>query len=161
MNQLPDDKNRRVLVIDDNQSIRDGFRWILSPATGTAAAVEAGGEPVFEPSADALDHARFEVDSAYQGQLWHRHRQSVFKMEGFENIDMPVSLRSEPNRLRQVLLDLMSNAIKFTECGKVTIECSAELMGGTVAVTNGEGKGPTFWFDVRLDASASERLVEL
>jgi two-component system sensor histidine kinase/response regulator len=68
MNNSPDDKNRRVLVIDDNRSIHDDFRKILSPATTTAAALEAAEGAVFGPPAEAVGHALFEVDSAYQGQ---------------------------------------------------------------------------------------------
>jgi signal transduction histidine kinase len=64
----PGDKNRRVLVIDDNRSIHDDFRKILSPATSTAAALEAEEAAVFARPAEAVEQAQFEVDSAYQGQ---------------------------------------------------------------------------------------------
>ena len=68
MNKLPNHKNRRVLVIDDNESIHADFRKILAPASATAAALQAEEEAVFARPAGAAPHAQFEVDSAYQGQ---------------------------------------------------------------------------------------------
>ena len=64
----PVDKNRRVLVIDDNRSIHDDFRKILSPATAMAAASDATEAAVFGPPTDAVSQTQFEVASAYQGQ---------------------------------------------------------------------------------------------
>jgi two-component system, cell cycle sensor histidine kinase and response regulator CckA len=68
MNNVPDDKNRRVLVIDDNRAIHDDFRKILSPATATAAALDATETALFGRPAPTVMQTQFEVDSAYQGQ---------------------------------------------------------------------------------------------
>jgi len=68
MNLEPADKNRRVLVIDDNRAIHDDFRKILSPADDTADALDVTEEAVFGLRAAAGQQTRFEVDSAYQGQ---------------------------------------------------------------------------------------------
>src|ERR1700728_1954771 len=62
MNNMPDDKNRRVLIIDDKHSIHDDFRKILSPATATETALEAAEAAVYGRPADAVQHAQFEVD---------------------------------------------------------------------------------------------------
>ena len=68
MNNLPVDKNRRVLVIDDNRAIHDDFRKILSPVTATAAGLDATERAVFGEGMEAVQPTQFEVDSAYQGQ---------------------------------------------------------------------------------------------
>jgi two-component system, cell cycle sensor histidine kinase and response regulator CckA len=68
VNNMPAEKNRRVLVIDDNRAIHDDFRKILSPANPTTAAFDATETALFGRSTDAVQQAPFEVDSAYQGQ---------------------------------------------------------------------------------------------
>jgi two-component system cell cycle sensor histidine kinase/response regulator CckA len=68
MDKIRDDKNRRMLVIDDNRSIHDDFRKILSPATTTAAALDATETAVFGNLADAVQQNQFEIESAYQGE---------------------------------------------------------------------------------------------
>ncbi len=37
--------------------------------------------------------------------------------------DVPTTLKSDPNRIRQIILNFLSNALKFTTQGKISIEC--------------------------------------
>jgi len=77
MNKLPTDKNRRVLVIDDNRAIHDDFRKILSPATAATAALDATEAALFGPSTAVVAQTVFEVSSAYQGQEGVQRAQSA------------------------------------------------------------------------------------
>jgi CheY-like chemotaxis protein len=61
------DKNRRVLVIDDNKSIHDDFRKILSPDGPTRAALNVTEMELFGNSVNEDQQTQFEIDSAYQG----------------------------------------------------------------------------------------------
>jgi CheY-like chemotaxis protein len=65
---LPAEKNRRVLVIDDNRAIHDDFRKILCPANATVAALDAAETALFGNPTESLPKTQFEIDSAYQGQ---------------------------------------------------------------------------------------------
>jgi signal transduction histidine kinase/DNA-binding response OmpR family regulator/HPt (histidine-containing phosphotransfer) domain-containing protein len=65
---MPADKNRRVLIVDDNRAIHEDFRKILSPPTAAADALDASEDALFGHPTDAIRQIQFEVDSAYQGQ---------------------------------------------------------------------------------------------
>ena len=66
-NFLPE-KNRRILIIDDNRAIHDDFRKILSPANVTRAALDAAETALFGEPTDLIRQISFDVDSAYQGE---------------------------------------------------------------------------------------------
>jgi len=68
MNSISVEKNRRVLIIDDNPSIHEDFRKILSPATARGAATDALEAAVFGIPTATVEPTRFEVHSAFQGE---------------------------------------------------------------------------------------------
>jgi len=61
-------KNRRVLVIDDNRAIHEDFRKILRPPQSHCRLEEASAALLGETAAKTTAGEYFEVDSAYQGQ---------------------------------------------------------------------------------------------
>ena len=63
----PREKNRRILVIDDNRAIHEDFRKILQPDV-TAAALAADEVTLFGDNSSAKQFKIFTVHSAHQGQ---------------------------------------------------------------------------------------------
>ena len=64
------------------------------------------------------------IASVVDLQHLHAEEKSI-QLSSWVADDVPVMVVGDPNRLRQIVLNLVSNAIKFTKYGEVAIECSA------------------------------------
>ncbi len=74
------------------------------------------------------------IESVIDLQHFQAKEKSIQLSSSIAN-DVPESVVGDPNRLRQIILNLVSNAIKFTQYGEVTIECrlTTEEYRNTVA----------------------------
>ena len=68
MNNPSTDRNRRILVIDDNRAIHDDFRKILAPGLALSAGLDQTETELFGHPTNAQTQTQFEVDTASQGQ---------------------------------------------------------------------------------------------
>jgi two-component system, cell cycle sensor histidine kinase and response regulator CckA len=65
---MKDQKNRRILIIDDNYSIHEDFRKILAPADEVATQAEKFEASIFGKGSICSRDGDFEIISAYQGE---------------------------------------------------------------------------------------------
>ena len=63
--------------------------------------------------------------------------------------DVPTALRGDPGRLRQILLNLIGNGIKFTEHGEVALSIVRSGAGSDVIATPQEPDEIVLRFNVR------------
>jgi two-component system, sensor histidine kinase and response regulator len=68
MNTDSPDKNRRILIVDDNRAIHEDFRKILRSKDSIDLLAEAEADIFGEASRTAQKLTTFKLDSAYQGQ---------------------------------------------------------------------------------------------
>ncbi len=92
-----------------------------------------------EAGALELEEIPFDLHRAIEEPcvlLAHRAQEKGLELACYVPDDVPRGVRGDPLRLRQVLINLVGNAIKFTEHGEVVVWTSATTAGdGTVRVT--------------------------
>jgi len=114
-----------------------------------AEGVRGAGESLLAIINDILDYSKIEADRVeletvdfnlpeLLGDAAHLFTETAaskgLDMQTVVPDGMPADLRGDPARLRQVLINLISNAIKFTQHGKVTVraELAGEKAGGVI-----------------------------
>ncbi len=116
----------------------------LTPAhRGYMDAMRASGRHLLTVINDILDFSRFETGKLELEQidfslpeLLERVRSLVHPQAVERGLDLhvelsphsPVTVRGDPTRLRQVLLNLVGNALKFTEHGGVTVRVTQHAL---------------------------------
>ena len=144
-----------------------------------AAGVQGAGEALLAIIDDILDFSKLEADKVELEQVDFDPRQLVESVgllvaqdaavKGLEMVaycapEMPAALRGDPGRLRQILMNLASNAVKFTASGEVVLSASVVPSGD---VPGEDGAADVVWVrfavadtGIGIDSSAHARLFE-
>lgn len=96
------------------------------------AKIEAG-DVLVEIQPSSLIDVVTEVNSILEMRATEKHLQLIFEAK----LPLPETLHTDPARLRQIVVNIVSNAIKFTEAGevRVTIEANEKMLRFVVADT--------------------------
>ncbi len=99
--------------------------------------LEAGQLPV-----DFKEVAILPLLAELQNEMWELFQQSGLQLECHTDADLP-SVNTDPNKLKVVIKNLIGNAIKFTEKGKISVAIQAKGEGVEIAVSDsGTGISP-------------------
>jgi two-component system sensor histidine kinase/response regulator len=79
---------------------------------------------------EVIDFDLGHVLDATMGELATRAHGKQLELACHVSPDVPDALRGDPGRLRQILVNLVSNALKFTEKGEVVLRVDREGEGG-------------------------------
>ncbi|MFN2527382.1 MAG: response regulator [Candidatus Baltobacteraceae bacterium] len=83
---------------------------------------------------DSIPFSPLAIVEAMADILASQARRKGLSLVTYVAADVPKAVAGDPNRLKQVLLNLMSNAVKFTESGNVVARCMVEQRAGEAVV---------------------------
>lgn len=115
------------------RSVAQALRLIdelLAVARAETGAVDIHLEPV------SLNDLARETTEAFRVQAERKGLALVLDNRADDNGTAGVIVQSDPARVRQVLANLVSNAVKYTARGTVSVRVAAEGEGATVEVTD-------------------------
>lgn len=110
--------------------------------------IQSSGEVLLTIISDVLDFSQIENQKIQLQLLDFDVRRAIddtvnllsfkAKQKGIEIVsvvepEVPEILQGDPQRLRQILINLVGNAVKFTDHGTITIRCAIENLTGTHA----------------------------
>ncbi len=81
---------------------------------------------------EKIDFDLQEIFSATTDMLSLKAQQKELDFYAYIKPDVPSHFYGDPNRLKQILINLGNNAVKFTESGHITISCRADNVKGNV-----------------------------
>jgi two-component system sensor histidine kinase/response regulator len=112
---------------DFTQVVRDSANALLTIINDILdfSKIEAGKLEI-----DTTDFLPVQVVEGTVELLQAKAHEKLLALTSFVDPALPRALRSDPTRLRQILLNLIGNAIKFTDSGSVEISLVGETMGG-------------------------------